>query len=150
MADFEYKLNHFFRELQDGKPMVLSTALRDKVTSRMMSVVLQDGLFYFQTSCHSRKYYQLKSNQNISLCVDNIQIEGIAEESGKPTDSEVFKKLFKYRYPDAFAAYTSLKNERLFSVRPIHIQRWLYINGTPQIEIFDLINKTYCVETVND
>ena len=39
--------------------------------------------------------------------------------------------------------YTSLKNERLFEVTPTFIERWLYIEGVPYIETFDIPNKRH-------
>lgn len=34
--------------------------------------------------------------------------------------------------------YSSLKNERLFVVKPTYIERWLYIDGIPFMETFDI------------
>lgn len=64
--------------------MVLSTSYQDKVTSRMMSVIIFDGEFYFQTDKNFRKYNQIKNNPNVLLCCDNISVEGICTELGKP------------------------------------------------------------------
>lgn len=43
--------------------MVLSTSLHDEVTSRMMSFIIQDEKFYFQTDNRFRKYAQLRGEQ---------------------------------------------------------------------------------------
>ena len=74
--------------------MVLSTSENDIVSSRMMSVILMDGTFYFQTDCTFRKYRQISSNRNVALCIDNIQIEGICEELGHRPDNEDFCRQF--------------------------------------------------------
>lgn len=47
--DFKEAYAQFLREFGAGRPMVVSTSLHDRVTSRMLSVVLMDGKFYFQT-----------------------------------------------------------------------------------------------------
>lgn len=38
----------------------------------MMSVVLINGVFYFQPDKTFRKYEQIKDNPNVALCIDNI------------------------------------------------------------------------------
>lgn len=74
MNTFLDSYNNFLVDFGKGKLMVLSSSKNDKVTSRMMSVVQSDGLFYFQTDKTFRKYYQLVNNPQVALCVDNIQI----------------------------------------------------------------------------
>lgn len=123
--------------------MVLSTSLNDIVTSRTMCIIVLDEKLYFQTDKTFRKYRQLKGNSNVSLCIDNIQIEGYCEEVGIPLESIGFSNAFKRHFGGSYTAYTSLKNERLFVVKPTFIERWLYIDSTPYIEIFDVANKRY-------
>ena len=89
---FFEKLHELFLEFGLGKKMVLSTCVNHQVSSRMMSLVLLDGKFYFQTDLNLRKYQQLKSNPNVALCIDNLQIEGICEEIGHPLDNTAFCK----------------------------------------------------------
>lgn len=140
---FFVKYNDFIAEFGKGKTMVLSTSADNIVSSRMMSVVLIDGLFYFQTDADFKKYKQLIVNPNVALCVDNIQIEGVAEELGLPVENQRFCEHFKECYKGSYDAYTGLKNERLFVVKPVYIERWIYIEKIPYIETFDLIEKEY-------
>ena len=74
---FDEKYNNFFDEFGKGKAMVLSSSENNIVSSRMMSVVQANGLFYFQTDKTFRKYSQLIANPQVALCINNIQIEGI-------------------------------------------------------------------------
>ena len=83
MGEFEAHMQNFFQEFGSGRHMVLSTSLHDHVTSRMMSVIQMDGLFWFQTDRHFRKYRQLAENPRVALCADNIQIEGLCREAGR-------------------------------------------------------------------
>ena len=86
---FEDIYKAFLQEFGKGKKMVLSTSLQDHVTSRMMSVVQREGIFYFQTDSEMRKYKQLSGNPRVALCIENIQIEGLCREIGRPPeDSE--------------------------------------------------------------
>lgn len=99
--------------------MVLSTSSEGKVSSRMMSVVLIDGRFYFQTDMNMRKYAQLKANPCAALCIDNIQIEGICREVGRPLENEAFRSAFEECYKGSFDLYSSMESERVLSCLPI-------------------------------
>lgn len=140
---FQEEYTKFYKEFGESKKMVLSTSLNDIVTSRTMSIIVLDEKIYFQTDKTLRKYRQLKGNSNVSLCIDNIQIEGYCEEVGRPLENIEFSHAFKKHFLSSYTSYTSLKNERLFEVIPTRIERWLYIDSAPYIEIFDVANKRY-------
>lgn len=146
---FAEKYNELLSGFGKGRTMVLSTSAGGLVSSRMMSIVQQDGIFYFQTDKTMRKYHQITENHNVALCMDNIQIEGVAEEAGKPLDHKIFSKLFSQQHKGSFDAYSSLENERVFEVRPVFVQRWLYIGTVPYIERFYVEEKRYIKEKYN-
>ena len=50
-----------------------------------------------------------------------------------------FQKCFK----GSFDAYSSLENERLFAVKPLFIERWIYDGSIPYIESFNITNEQY-------
>ena len=141
--EFQEQLADFFRELGTGREMVLSTSLNDVVTSRMMSFVIMKEKFYFQTDKTFRKYDQIMGNANVALCVANIQVEGLCREAGIPLENEEFSKAYEKNFSGSFNRYSSLKNERLFVVDPVFIQRWIYIDGAPYIETFDVKRKRH-------
>ena len=142
---FQEEYTKFYKEFGESREMVLSTSLNDIVTSRTMSIIVLDEKLYFQTDKTLRKYRQLKGNFNVSLCIGNIQIEGYCEEAGIPLENAEFSNAFKKHFGGSYSAYTSLKNERLFIVKPTFIERWLYIDSAPYIESFDVANKRYCL-----
>ena len=144
--DFEEKYKKFWDEFGGARKMVLSTSLKDHVTSRMMSIVAMDEKLYFQTDCTFRKYNQLKGNCNVALCADNIQMEGIAAEIGHPMEHVVFCNAYKNSFSSSFARYSALENERLFVVELTFIEKWLYIDGVPYMETFDIKNKKYLLQ----
>ena len=143
MNNFNDQYNAFLNEFGKGRKMVLSTSLNDKVTSRMMSVIQQSGIFFFQTDKHFRKYDQLIKNKNVALCIDNIQIEGICKELGHPLENPDFCSLYKECFASSFERYSSLSSEVLFAVTPLHMERWLYKDGTPFVESFDIAKQAY-------
>lgn len=146
MEEFERKADEFYCEFGKGKHMVLSTAEGNKVFSRMMSIVQMDGIFYFQTDLTLRKYSQLINNNNVALCIDNIQIEGQSREIGHPLKNVAFCCAYRDCFKGSFEAYSSLKNERLFEVKPLKIERWVYEDRNPYIEILDFENRQYSLE----
>lgn len=133
----------FYKELGESKKMVLSTSLKDDVTSRMISIVVLDKKIYFQTDRTSRKYEQIRRNPKVSLCIDNIQIEGYCEKAGVPSDNAEFIDAYKKHFLSSYTRYSCLKNERLFAVTPTYVERWLYIDGVPYIEVLDLVHRRY-------
>ena len=143
MNSFELKKEEIFSNFGYSKNMVLSTSYQGKVTSRMMSVIIFDGEFYFQTDKNFRKYNQIKNNPIVSLCCDNISVEGICTELGKPLDNNRFIKLYEKYYNYSYQQYSSLQNERLFKVTPLYIQIWIYENAKPYIEILDFKSNEY-------
>lgn len=143
MDIFSQQYGAFLSEFGKGRKMVLSTSENNRVSSRMMGVVHIGGIFYFQTDITLNKYHQLTSNPNVALCIDNIQIEGICEELGHPSKFAPFCEVFQECFKGSYDAYTSLKNERLFSVKPTYIERWIYEGGAAHIEAFDTEAQTY-------
>lgn len=140
---FADKYNSFISDFGKGRTMVLSTSADNVVSSRMMSVVQIDGLFYFQTDVNFKKYSQLMSNSNVALCIDNIQIEGISTEIGHPRENLLFCERFKECFRGSYDAYTGLRNERLFVVKPTYVERWIYKEKVPYIETFDVKAEVY-------
>lgn len=146
MNSFNENYKMFLSAFGSGRKMVLSTAENNIVSSRMMSVVQIDGTFYFQTDINFRKYRQLTKNPNVALCIDNIQIEGEAAELGRPLENAPFCETFEKSFKGSYDAYTSLNNERLFAVKPLFIERWIYQNGIPFIEQFEFKTSTYQIK----
>ena len=54
-----------------------------------------------------------------------------------------FCDIFQECFRGSYDAYTSLKNERLFIVKPKYVERWIYKDGMPHIETFDIESQEY-------
>ena len=143
MEQFKEKLEKLFMDIGSSRKMVLSTSYQDKVTSRMMSIIVLDGCFYFQTDRTFRKYEQMKKNPNVALCIDNFQIEGVCRELRHPSENPDFCKEYEKSFKNSYDRYTSHAQERLFVVKPCYIQKWIYEDGEPFVEIFDLGEGSY-------
>ena len=94
--EFATAYTKFWQELGPARKMVLATALAEKVTARMMSVVVLEEKLYFQTDITFRKYQQIRSNPHVALCADNIQIEGYCQEEGIPLAMRRSPQHFKH------------------------------------------------------
>ena len=143
MEQFKEKLEKLFMDIGSSRKMVLSTSYQDKVTSRMMSIIVLDGCFYFQTDRTFRKYEQMKKNPNVALCIDNFQIEGVCRELGHPSENPDFCEEYEKSFKNSYDRYTSHAQERLFVVKPCYIQKWIYEDGEPFVEAFDLKAGNY-------
>lgn len=146
MNDFSFKFSKLLDEFGKGKNMVLSTSDNNRVMSRMISIVQINCSFYFQTDKSFRKYSQIKNNHFVALCIDNIQIEGICEELGHPINNQDFCSLYKKYFNNSYKMYSLLDNERLFAITPTYIERWLYKDGMPFLEKYDIEKKDYKLE----
>ena len=146
MNNFSKKLSDFLDEFGKGRKLFLSTADNNKVTSRMMSIVQINGSFYFQTDKTFRKYQQINNNPFVALCIDNMQIEGVCKEIGHPIENEAFCSIYKEYFSSSYKMYTSLDNERLFIITPTYVERWIYKEGVPFLEIFDIEKENYKLE----
>ena len=140
---FEEKYNQLLSSIGDHKTMVLSTAVHNTAYSRMMSIVQFGEKFYFQTDCKMDKYSQLKLSSDISLCFDNITIQGRCKEVGIPLENEKFCELYSKYFTHAYQLYSHLENEVLFEITPTAIKVWGYENSNPYYEIYNVQNKTY-------
>ena len=142
-SHYTYKYNNIFQQIGDHAKMVLATSCQDKVSARKMSFLIMNGIFYKKKKKTSRKYQDIQENENVALCLDNIQIEGICKEIGHPLDHQEFCKYFQKYFLSSFQAYSHLENERLFIVEPTFIQRWNYVEGKPIIEQIYIHQKKY-------
>lgn len=140
---FEVKLRELFDRLGESRIMVLATGDGSRISARSMSVVIYDNKFCFQTDRTFVKYRQLMMNKNAALCCENISVEGTAEEIGRPLENEKFLRLYKKHFEGSYKAYSELKNEVVFEVTPKLIKLWIYENGLPYTEIYDIENKEY-------
>lgn len=141
--DYDKNISEFFKKIGEAKKMVLATCFNNKPTARMMSCIIINNNIYFQTDRNFIKYNQLLNNKNVALCIDNIQVEGVAGECGHPfnSENEQFSLLYEKHYPSSFKMYSHLADEVVFKVTLQKIILWEYENGKPLRIYFDFINK---------
>lgn len=140
--DFIKEKQEVFQILSSKKTMVLATSAENRVTARSMSCVVINDKIYFQTDRTFLKYRQIKNNPQVALCIDNIQIEGLASITGHPYSNENkhFIEKFKIDHNGSFLNYSHMENEIVVEVKPVLITLWKYIDGKPLREFLDFTN----------
>ena len=128
----------FFEKFGTHRNMVLSTADNDRIHSRMMSIVCIDRKFYFQTDRNFQKCFDIAIHPYVSLCIDNVSVEGLCRNIGKPAEHKEFCSIFQSAYPKAYELYTNLDNEILYEIDPHYIKLWLYENNEPLKKLYDI------------
>ena len=119
--------------LDREKHIVLATCSDGCVTARTMSHVNAGMDIFFQTDMRFLKVEQILKNPRVALCIGNLQIEGITELQGHPSDSKNvdFCSLYKQKHPHSFEMYAGMKDEIVVKVKPSLITLWKYIDGRP-------------------
>lgn len=131
--NYENAKSEIISTLEKNRNWVLSTSYKDKVSSRTMSIINNGLDIYFQTNKCYLKYDEISNNNNVSLCFNNISIEGIAEEIGDwkdPKNTELMN-LYKSVHPSSFDAYGLLDGQVVYNVIPTKIKVWKYVDGKP-------------------
>lgn len=146
--DMNFKVleNEIYAKLNGKLIMVLATSYQNKVYARNMSCVVIDKKIYFQTDKTFAKFDQMLNNPNVALCVDNLQIEGVATLKKHPFDEENkrFLEVFKAYHKGSYEKYSQMKNEIVVEVKPTLITLWKYEDGQPCREYLNYTsNKAY-------
>jgi uncharacterized pyridoxamine 5'-phosphate oxidase family protein len=141
---YEMELEKIYNQMGASKLMVLATSANNHTTARMMSCIIYKDNIIFQTATDLLKYKQMCENNNVALCVDNIQIEGIAHIIGSAMEDKNKKiiEVYKKYYKSSYETYSHLEKERLIEVVPIKITTWEYEDGKPYRLYIDVQNRT--------
>ena len=143
---FDKKIVELFQGIGEAKKAVLATSSNNRVTSRTMSFVIYENKFYCQTDKKFLKVEQILDNPKVSICIDNIQIEGIAQIIGKPSENNIFSTLFNKYFKNSYENYSFLENEVLLKINPTFIAVWNYKESIPIRNFYKLDSKEYIEE----
>ncbi|MCH3963354.1 MAG: pyridoxamine 5'-phosphate oxidase family protein [Clostridium sp.] len=144
--NFSLLEKEIFNLLDDKRVMVLATSCNDLVTAGSMSCVIIKNKIYFQTDKTFLKYRQILENPNVALCVDNVQVQGVASIKQHPFlgENREFIDKFRERYRSSYDKYSHMTNEVVIEVEPTFIVVWKYENNQPFREFLDIRNhKAY-------
>ena len=138
--DFETVKSKVCEHLNNFENIVLSTCSKNIVTSRMMSFANDGLIFYFLTGKRSRKCKQIEENECVSLCIDNVQMEGKARLIGHASDKDNSKicEIFKKRHEGFFKRFAHFKAATFIEVKCVQIKQWKMTDGKDCFIYIDL------------
>ncbi len=133
MTEIEYdSLQYEISELLGGTDtIVFSTSAKDRVTSRTVCFVNCGNEIYILTGKRTLKCRQLAENCNISLCTGNLQIEGLAELTGHPSEiwHQEINELFKSRHKFYYERFAHFKAAVYIKVNCKSYKLWKFADG---------------------
>ena len=140
--NYEAELKRVFDRIEETREAVLATSSKDNPTVRFVSIIFYDNKIFFQTGIDLIKYEQICENKNVALCFGNVQIEGIANILGKPTEHDKFIEIFEKQHKNSFETYSKLDKEILIEIMLKKITIYEYDKNRNPYRIFiDLDNK---------
>jgi len=124
--DFTAKYKEIMANLDKEQFIVLATSDGDKVAARAVYFFLYKSSVYFVTAKSYAKYKQIVKNPNVALCIDNIQIQGVAHIKGHPSLEENKPAVdYLLKKPDnAVNRYLKRKYTILIEIKIDKIQTW--------------------------
>lgn len=131
------------KKFSDGKTFALATLRNGQPTVRTMSGFSLNGKIYFQTDSLMDKAADIIANNQVALCLDEIQIQGSCVEIGHPFDETNlwFIDAFKVFFPKAYAQYSHVSTERVYEITPVWVEIWGKQNDIPSLIYLDIGNK---------
>jgi general stress protein 26 len=130
-----------FLKKKENSVMTLATSSNDVVMARPISVWNEALDIYFFTWRYSRKCVQIRNNNKISLCKDNIEIEGTAKILGLITSDKNKEILafLKQRNPTGIKRWENKPNMVIVKIKPsFACIDGYFINDNAYIEYIDL------------
>jgi uncharacterized pyridoxamine 5'-phosphate oxidase family protein len=141
--NYQHELEKIYTHIGESKIMALATSGQNHPTVRLMSCIICQNKIFFQTGTDLIKYKQICENNNVALCVDNIQIEGVANILGRTNDkqhSEIME-VYKKHYKNSYETYSHNETEVLMEVVLKKIIKWDYEDGKPYRIFIDISDK---------
>ena len=131
-------INEVYEILSENREIVLATSLGNRVTARTVSFAHKDTDIFFMTWEHNKKVTQISENPKVALTLQNIQIEGVAEIIGKPSDFVVIGDIFRSKIsPRWFDTFSQIKEMVLVRVKMKNIVK------------FETINRRFHLQNIN-
>ena len=117
---FEEAVAIMQKKCGDWKIMALASCVDNYPMVRNVSCLFYNDKIYFKTDKNFRKTQQLFKNNQVAMCFNGTQVEGIAENKGLVVDEpgRVFEKKYKEFLWQSYNAYSHEDTEILIEVTP--------------------------------
>lgn len=142
--DFDKLKSRCVKVLNRSKYISVATASGDAVRVRVVDFANRDLSIGFYTWEHTVKVDHLKKNPKISLCIDNLQIEGTAIFSGHPRlpENSAFGECFRERNPNPYKNFLRTDEAVLIMVEPTLMILMSYENRRLYSDYLDVRDGT--------
>lgn len=124
--DYELLKQEVIHTLENSKAIVLATCSNNRVTAREVYFASNNFNIYFLTSKAYDKYKQIEKNNNVALCLGNIQMEGTAIIKGHPKlpENETETAICLNKSKKEFEHFMKYKNTILIEVVVNRMELW--------------------------
>ena len=142
---YNVSIKYVLEKLSKNIIVILATCGKNlRVTARSISIVNNELAIFFQSDKEFLKSRQMKENPNVAICFENIQIEGIATNSGHSSleKNKWFRDTYKKVHPGSFEKFTHLENQVIFEIQPKLITLWKYEDNTSYRVFIDIPEKS--------
>ena len=142
--NFEELKERNLKLLNKNKLISFATAYNGRIKSRIVdyyNIGLQIG---FITWKNTAKIEHIKNNPIVSLCIENLHIEGKARLRGHPSlaENRTFMKFYKKRHPTPYNNFIEMENTTLVMIEPILSILMTYEENYFYLDHLDLLQKT--------
>ncbi len=142
---FEEAKGEKIRFLEQNQNMVLATSVNNRVTARTVSYASEGLTVIFFTFSTLKKLAQIKANQKVALCIDNVSIEGTAKIVGSPLKekNQRLVEIYKKKLPGTFERWFARipKSLVFVTVKPTLMVSWVTRGNESLLEYLDLKGK---------
>ena len=123
---FEEAVAIMQKKCGDWKIMALASCVDNYPMVRNVSCLFYNDKIYLKTDKNFRKTQQLFKNNQVAMCFNGTQVEGIAENKGLVVDEpgRVFEKKYKEFLWQSYNAYSHEDTEILIEVTPKFVEIW--------------------------
>ncbi|HEX2947890.1 MAG TPA: pyridoxamine 5'-phosphate oxidase family protein [Clostridia bacterium] len=124
--DYEVLKQDVIKALENSNSIVLATCNNNRVTAREVYFASNDFRIFFITSKAYDKCKQIEKNNNVALCLGNIQMEGTATIKGHPNlaDNINERTVCLNKSKENFEQYFKYKNIVLIEVVVSNVKLW--------------------------
>lgn len=141
--EFEIEKIEFLENIKKYKDIVLSTCQGNIVTSRTVSFINHEFMFYILTSINSNKCKQINENENVSLCVGDLQMEGKAKIIGHPMSESnlTLSDMYKEKHMEYYSRFARYKFATYIEIKCTYIKQWRTLSGKDYFYCLNLIKE---------
>lgn len=140
--DFKDLASDFTKRLEKYENIVLSTCSNNMVSSRTMCFANDGFSIYLLTGKQMGKCIQIEQNENVSLCIDDIQIGGKARIIGHPmeTNNKDISEIFKNKHKKYFERFAHVEIATFIEVKCDFAKQWRMEDGKDYYYFMDVNN----------